>query len=117
MAEQAVIAGAQANLGPANVTMPTLEAVIRLTGINVLPFNDAKTTAFVEAVAAGVTGMARANVSIVQVFHRLALLQNQWQDAIRQRSEPPRYITSKFRLPPARSHICIFHKLPPPTLV
>lgn len=62
------ISGIQANLGPANVTLPTLEAVLRLTGMNVLPFNDAKTTAFVDAVAAGVTGMSRANISIIQVW-------------------------------------------------
>jgi hypothetical protein len=54
-------------LGPATVSAPTLEAVLRLTGTNILPLTSNEIATLTGAVASCLSQESQLNVSIVQV--------------------------------------------------
>lgn len=57
----------QGMLGPANVSAPTLEAVLRLTGTNILPLNPSEIATLAGAVASCLDQVPEQDVYIVQV--------------------------------------------------
>eukprot|EP00884_Botryococcus_braunii_P000598 jgi/Botrbrau1/10539/Bobra.7_1s0018.2 len=57
----------QGMLGPANVTSPTLEAVVRLTGTNILPLTPNEIATLTGAVASCLNQVPQQDVYIVQV--------------------------------------------------